>query len=184
MVLVLIAGVILGVSLSRNRVSQTPPVFPATSQAPADVPTPSHLIPRLAPSERSLHSSGDQDLQNMEKSEIESQRHSQTQYQLFASRYAGEHADPAWAGHKEAAMLAASKSDQITQLHAEPQSLDISCKTSMCRIEANFATRGLALDWFTLFSINVGGEMPNSTFQYSTNQDGSWRITVYGLSRK
>jgi len=120
----------------------------------------------------------------MEKAEIESQRQAQVQHQAFASRYAGEHVDAAWAGRKEATMLAATKSDQITLLHAEPRDLDINCKTSMCRIQADFATRGLAMDWFTLFSINVGGEMPNSTFQYSANPDGSWRVTIYGLSRK
>ena len=183
--LVLIAGVILGVTFSRSRVSHTPSAIPTASQASADAPTPSPRAPaRLDASQVSTQSSGDNDLHNMEKAGIESQRQAQSQHQAFANRYAEEPVDASWAGRKEATMLAASKSGQITLIHAEPKDLDIDCKTSLCRIQADFATRGLAMDWFTLFSTNVGGEMPNSTFKYSTNPDGSWRVTIYGLSRK
>jgi len=81
-------------------------------------------------------------------------------------------------------MLAASKSIQIEQLHAEPQSLDVDCKTSMCRIQADFASESLANDWLTLFATNLGSEMPEASFQHSTNPDGTHRVLVYGLSRK
>lgn len=104
-------------------------------------------------------------------------------HQEYARRYSGERVDASWAGPHESRMLAASRSDQIAQLHAEPHALDIDCKATMCRVVADFATRSVAEDWFTLFSIG-GSDMPNASYEHSFNPDGTARVTIYGLMRE
>lgn len=117
----------------------------------------------------------------MQAMERESER-VRARHQEYARRYSEERADASWAGPHEARMLDASRSDQIAQLQAEPQALDIDCKASMCRVVADFATRSVAEDWFTLFSIGGSG-MPTASYEHSFNPDGTARVTIYGLMR-
>lgn len=102
----------------------------------------------------------------------------------YAAQYAQESVDASWASAKEAKMLEASKSGEISQLNAEPGDLNIDCKTSLCKIQANFASHGQAEDWLTLFSTTLGGEMPKASFQYLSNPDGTTEVVIYGVSRK
>ena len=120
--------------------------------------------------------------QNMEEVQKEAQRKAESQHLAFAARFAAEQVDARWAAAQQADILAASKAGQIAQLQAQPKQIDIDCKSSTCRVEADFARRSVAEDWLTLFLMNMGGGMANATYEYSTNPDGSARLTVYGVS--
>jgi len=102
----------------------------------------------------------------------------------LAARYATEPVDAAWASAKEAKLLAASASDEIRRIGAVPGNYRASCRSTVCRIGADFPNRGAVQDWLTLFSTGVGGELPNEAYVVSQNPDGSFHLEVMGLARK
>jgi hypothetical protein len=100
------------------------------------------------------------------------------------SRYEGERVDAAWASRKQQALERLSVSPQIEQLNAQPLSIDAHCRTSVCLINADFATRLAATDWHTLYTLNAGTEMSNSSMRSTVNPDGSVHLQIYGLARQ
>jgi len=94
--------------------------------------------------------------------------------------YRSEKTDPAWASAKERELLPLTQVAQIQQMNAVPKQLDIDCKTSSCRIQADFDGSGTANDWATVFTASLGSSMPTGTVQQTTNPDGSVTIEVYG----
>jgi hypothetical protein len=98
-------------------------------------------------------------------------------------RYISEHPDPRWAMAKEQTLSGLSTSTQIDELGARPLDFSASCRTSVCRIHADFLTRRAAEDWFTLYTLNAGAEMPNVSVHTLANPDGSVRLELYGLAR-
>ena len=105
-------------------------------------------------------------------------------HEALATRFSTENVDAGWASAKESRMQVASASEQISSIHAEPQNLVIDCRSSLCKISGDFQSRGLAEDWLTLFSTDLGNEMPTASYRYLPNQDGSFHLVVYGLGRK
>lgn len=180
MVLVLVAGVILGITFRRSKGSAAPVTTPVASRPSLAAAAPLSVA-ESSTNPKPLGNMADM-AQSMNGARVDSDREARRQLDAYASRYSGEKVDAGWAGTTEAKLLAASKSEQITQLNAEPQQLDIDCKASMCRIQADFSNRSSADDWFTLFSMN-GSDIPSTFFKYSINPDGSTRMTVYGLVR-
>lgn len=104
--------------------------------------------------------------------------------QKLQSRYEGERVDVAWAAAKQQVLERLSVSPQITQLGAQPLAIQAHCRTSVCRIEADFATRVAADDWHTLYTLNAGTEMSNSSATGSLNPDGTVHLQIYGLARQ
>ena len=100
------------------------------------------------------------------------------------SRYESERVDAAWASRKQQALERLSFSPQIEQLNAQPLSIDAHCRTSVCMINADFATRLAATDWHTLYTLNAGTEMSNSSMRSTVNPDGSVHLQIYGLARQ
>lgn len=181
--LVLIVAAMLGVTLMLNSDKQDPVPVPNGVQASVD----GHANPV---SDRPMRQVAAVDFnpgdwkQRREAIHAGQARKAQGERRELMQRYAAEDLDPVWAAAKEATMFGASTSTQIAQLEAEPQALDISCRSTTCRIEADFASASLAEDWFTLFSTNLGAEMPHASFEYSRQADGSARVVVYGIGRK
>ena len=116
--------------------------------------------------------------------QAEQERTGRAFHDTLAARYAVEPVDPAWASAKEAKLLAASASDEIRRIDAMPRNYRASCRSSVCRIGADFANRGAVQDWLTLFSTGVGGELPNEAYVVSQNPDGGFHLEVMGLARK
>lgn len=106
------------------------------------------------------------------------------QYRSFENYYVSEQLDAAWSGAKEAKMLEASVSEQIKVADAIPKNLDIDCKSSTCKITSDFKSRTHAEDWVILFSTAMGSEMPNLSYLYSLNPDGTTHVVAYGIGRK
>ena len=100
------------------------------------------------------------------------------------SRYESERVDPKWAPGKQQALERLSVSPQIEQLNARPVSIDAHCRTSVCLINAEFQTRLAATDWHTLYTLNAGTEMFNSSTRSTVNPDGSVHLQIYGLARQ
>lgn len=105
-------------------------------------------------------------------------------HDTLAARFAAEPIDAAWAGAKEAKLLAASSSDEIRRVGAVPENYSASCRSSVCRIGADFPNRSAAQDWLTLFSTGAGDELPNEAYVVSQNPDGSLHLEIMGLAKK
>lgn len=101
---------------------------------------------------------------------------------LFA-QYQSERVDGRWALAKEQTLTRLSTSAQIEALNARPKTIDVHCRSSVCRISADFPNRLAAEDWFTLYTTNVGNELPNASLQQTANPDGTMHVEIYGLAR-
>jgi hypothetical protein len=119
----------------------------------------------------------------VEVERLRAESNARAERNAFVQRYENESVDPPWSAVKEATLLRASTSTQITELGAEPGNLGIDCKSSVCRVTADFSNSSLAEDWVTLFMLNAGSEMPRAVFDYSNNPDRSVHVVILGYSR-
>lgn len=102
----------------------------------------------------------------------------------FASRYGSEPVDASWATIKQAELTKLAVSDQISELGVEPKNMSVDCKTTMCRVTADFASMSAGDDWFTLYMGNVGTKVPVASYKYVQNPDGTVSINLYALGRR
>jgi hypothetical protein len=98
-------------------------------------------------------------------------------------RFASEQVDPAWAPQKEGVLTGLANQSQFETAAAQPRSLDIDCRSSMCRIDGEFETGGKAEDWILMYMSSVGSEMPNAVVSRKPNPDGTMRVQIYGRAR-
>ncbi len=119
--------------------------------------------------------------QDRQAAQRESQRKAKSQHLALQARFAAEHVDPGWAAAQHSTLLEASGAGQIAGLHAQPEHFDVDCKSTTCRVEADFFRHSAAQDWLTLFLMNAGASMYKETYAYSTNPDGTSRVTIYGV---
>lgn len=98
-------------------------------------------------------------------------------------RYASEQVDAQWAPQKEGELNTVADNPLFEEAGAKPTSLSIDCRTSMCRIDGQFADRGNAEDWILMYMASVGKAMPNSVVSRRVNPDGSIRVEIYGRAR-
>jgi hypothetical protein len=98
-------------------------------------------------------------------------------------RYQVEQVDPGWAMAKEQTLARLSASGQIEQMAVGPTRFRADCRSTVCRIHADFPDRRAADDWHTLYTLAVGVEMPNVSMQRTHNPDGSVRVELYGFAR-
>lgn len=108
----------------------------------------------------------------------------ETGKQKLLARYESERVDTAWATRKQQTLERLSISPQIEQINAQPLSFNAQCRQSVCLIHAEFPSRLAADDWFTLYTLNAGGEMFNASSDRTMNPDGSARLQIYGLARQ
>lgn len=100
-----------------------------------------------------------------------------------AQRFASEQVDPAWAPGKEAELDKVARQPQFEMAGAQPQSLSVDCRSSMCKVDGQFETGGKADDWVLMYMSSVGSGMPNSVVSQSRNPDGTTRVEIYGRAR-
>lgn len=98
-------------------------------------------------------------------------------------RYASEQVDPAWAPQKERELKDVASQPGFEVAGAQPRSLSIDCRTSMCRINGEFESNGKAEDWILVYMSSVGSSMPNSVVSRKRNPDGSMGVEIYGRAR-
>lgn len=100
-----------------------------------------------------------------------------------AQRYASEQVDPAWAPAKVTELNTIAADPAFEAAGVAPADLSIDCRSSMCRIEGQFADAGQAEDWIMLYNASVGGAMPSAVVSRSRNPDGTMRVEIYGRGR-
>lgn len=98
-------------------------------------------------------------------------------------RYAAEPIDPAWAAAKSGQLTAIANQPEFKEVNASPTSLSVDCRSSMCRLAAQFDNRVQAESWIMMYTSSVGGEMPSSLASRSQNEDGSFHVEIYGRAR-
>lgn len=101
----------------------------------------------------------------------------------FAGRFASEQVDPAWAPQKEGELSTIAREPAFDKAQARPTKLDIGCRSSVCRIDGQFESRGSAEDWILMYMSSVGDAMPNSVVSRNRNPDGSIHVEIYGRAR-
>ncbi len=98
-------------------------------------------------------------------------------------QYQTEAVDAGWAIGKERALETLQSNDQIEQFGARPVALDVACRSSVCRLQAEFASRVAADDWITLYLLNAGHEISRSSYLRTDYPDGTASIELYGQTR-
>ena len=100
------------------------------------------------------------------------------------SQYQNEKVDAQWAHVREQSLVSHSVSQQIQDLKVEPKNMTVHCRSTTCAITADFATRGAADDWLTLYATNTGTNLYSISSQVTANADGSAHIQIYGLAKQ
>lgn len=175
--------VILGLTVGRRLPEDADRGTPVAA-VPVDPPMPAQPHARSRPIPARVPFSLEQRRERRKAAEDAQERKGRDFHQTLAARYAAEPVDAAWASAKEAKLLAASTSDEIRRSNAVPGNYRASCRSTVCRIGADFPNRGAVQDWLTLFSTGVGGELPNEAYVVTTNPDGSVHLDIMGLARK
>jgi hypothetical protein len=103
--------------------------------------------------------------------------------QRLQAQFTSERIDPSWAMPREQSLSASSTSPQIADLHVEPTNFQVQCRSSTCRVSADFPNRSSAEDWFSLFLTDSGTKLSKSSYQLSANPDGSAHLEIYGAAR-
>jgi hypothetical protein len=103
--------------------------------------------------------------------------------QRLQAQYSSERADPSWAMAREQSLAASSTSSQIADINVEPKDFHADCRSTTCRVTADFASRSNAEDWFSLFLVNTGTRMGKTSYQITANPDGTAHIEIYGTAR-
>lgn len=155
-----------------------PPVQVGPAAAPPAPPSyrPGHAPPPLARTSAGLPASRAASRERIDRT-VKAGR------QRLQAQFSAERADPAWAMGREQDLAAHSTSPQIASLHLDADNFRANCRSSICRVTADFDNRSNAEDWFALFLTNTGTGLGHASYQLSANPDGSTHIEVYGTAR-
>ncbi len=189
LVVVLVAVLIVGLTwwkVSNRHVVEPQPVESDLSQAQAP---PADLDSRMY----SPQSGSGSDLASQERAASSHAIHAASATQAvqlvdaghnkLLSQYQNEKVDAQWARTREQSLVSHSVSPQIQDLKVEPKNMTVHCRSTTCAITADFATRGAADDWLTLYATNPGTNLYNLSSQVTPNADGSAHIQIYGLAK-
>lgn len=185
---VVVVAVVAGTFVLRGRdgrdVSDDSLAVAAGSTRPVDAPSRT-AAPRTVPPV----GSGQVEEQMLEHVERRTQMRREQEERTKAlreqseQRFASEQIDPGWAPQKTAELNGLANDPGFEAAGAQPQSLSIDCRSSMCRIDGQFETSGKAEDWILMYMASLGSAMPNSIVSRSRNADGSTRVEIYGRAR-
>ena len=183
---VLVAAVVTGTIAMRGRADSAREATP-----PPDVAADT-AAPTAAPGVRSnppAARSGTPQAQMAERVDLRAKRREEqiartaAMKRQSAERFAAEQVDPAWAPQKEAELTGIAKHSGFETAGVKPTDMRMDCKSSMCRIDGQFASNGEAEDWILIYMSSVGSAMPNSVVSRTQNPDGSTRVEIYGRAR-
>jgi hypothetical protein len=186
--LVVVVALIVGITAWRLRVADT---STHTVSAPDDVvgiaaqPSPPGLpatisrtpLPGPMPTEAEM-------MAQREASKREAQEVVEAGKSKLVGQYQSEKVDAQWAPAKEQRLQSLSITAEMTSLNAVPADMQVDCRSTVCQITATFPSRVAAEDWFTLYTLNVGAEMPNASYESHVNPDGTVGVQVHGLARR
>jgi hypothetical protein len=102
----------------------------------------------------------------------------------LAARFAAEKPDPSWSPMHEKDLASLQDSDPMRDAGAKAANFRADCRSTTCRIQADFPDSGAAADWLQLYMGSVGDRLPMATAHKVTNPDGSVRVEIYGVGRR
>lgn len=79
----------------------------------------------------------------------------------------------------EQTLLSAAGSESVEQVRFKPEKLEVQCKSSMCRIETEFARGADTTEWATRLLLTTGAEFGNVNFVGERLPDGKERMVMY-----
>lgn len=98
-------------------------------------------------------------------------------------RYASEQVDPTWAPAKISELTKVANDSAFEVAEVQPDNLSVDCRSSMCRIDGQFADGNKAEDWILLYTASLGSALPNTVISRTRNPDGTMRVEIYGRGR-
>ncbi len=100
--------------------------------------------------------------------------------QNLQAEFQGQRVNTAWARAKETELEKRVVDPQMEAISAIPTAFDVECRSSACRIVAEFPNRSAADDWLTLYLTTNGGLLPRVSFNQTPQPDGSIKLEVLG----
>lgn len=185
-----VIAVVAGVTLMVRRDAPDPDVKPIA--APADAAVEPGVMPRASAvaDRRQQASAGSMSADQLQASldrrgslrDAHVARTAQARDEASA-RFEQEQVDAAWAPGKEVELSALTAQPAFETAGVAPRSLDVDCKSSMCRIAGSFASNGDAEDWVLIYMSSVGSNLPNAIVSRTANPDGTTSVQIYGRGR-
>jgi len=113
-----------------------------------------------------------------------SQERIQKRNAAMIGRFAAAKPDPSWSNAHEKDLASLQDSDPMRDAGAKAANFQADCRSTMCRVQADFPDAGAAANWLQLYMGSVGDRLPVATAHQVTNPDGSVRVEIYGMGRK
>ncbi len=192
LLLALVVAVIAGVTLYRQFGSPSGTARPAETAlepdgraSPGTHPSPGEI---RTPASRSPGRATARDMaEMMEKRERvaeATQARTRERNAALAARFAAEKPDPSWSSAHEADLASLQDSDPMRDAGAKAANFHADCRSTTCRIQADFPDSSAAADWLQVYMASVGDRLSVATAHKTTNPDGSVRMEIYGVGRK
>jgi hypothetical protein len=184
-VALLMAVVMIYLHDKRRNAAPAAAVVPAAAEAPAARPsTSSRYTPRRPIDGRAAAQAMAVRREEMAQKRKQVQARVDRTQAAFASRHRNETVDPGWSNAKEVALTKLATSDQIQQLGVDARNMAVDCRTSMCRITADFDSMAAGDDWVVLYMNNAAQQLPAASYKYIQHPDGTVTINVYAIGRR
>lgn len=91
--------------------------------------------------------------------------------------------DAAWKGKTEASLATIAANDSLQDSGIAPKGVRTDCRSSSCRVSAEFGKPGDADDWATMFITMTGKEFRSVRYVTVPTADGGTEVRIYGTRR-
>lgn len=91
--------------------------------------------------------------------------------------------DPAWSAQAETELTTLARGDWVSEAGGGPARLVVDCRSTRCRIEADFVRRSQAEDWSELFLTQAGGTIYRSQTVLIPRTDGGAELRLYSTRK-
>lgn len=101
----------------------------------------------------------------------------------FERSHRAEPIDATWAAQARSDLGAIVESEALKTSGIEPSDYTADCRSSTCRISANFTSSGNAEDWGTFFLASSGKTLRQAKMTIIQNPQGGAEVRIYGARR-
>ena len=134
--------------------------------------------------QRPMRLSGDGDMFKAEAAQRREQRKERSRRAALAfdateRRFVAEPVNPAWAGPQESRLLDASRNQALVESGLAAESVQATCRSSLCNISARFDNYLDAQTWLQLYLTSVGRAVSSARSRVVSNEDGSVTAVIY-----
>ncbi len=186
---------LLVVSVTWWNISTHHPVSTTSAEGAPDAATPndqppdtSRATPTLPGSSAGTQLSPEQSIQaihaSRESNRAQIAKVVEAGHSKLMAQYLSEPVNGGWAIAQEQNLTSHGTNPQIKELHAEPKGLTAHCRSTTCKLGADFPNQSAADDWVTLYVSSPNTHLSNVSTQASPNPDGSVHIEIYGLVKQ